>query len=131
MFVVVWGIQIFTAAAVRVIWTPIFYVGLLVLAGLLGAVVARFYSEPLNRRLRASFEEEKAALAGDRGIRNGTRRSCPCSLAVIGERSMRKCRRPGSDSPSLLTSTSGSPTPHFVLILILFILLLPRACNDP
>ena len=53
MFIVTCGIQIFTAAAVRVIWTPIFYVGLLVLAGLLGAVVARFYSEPLNRRLRA------------------------------------------------------------------------------
>jgi peptidoglycan/LPS O-acetylase OafA/YrhL len=54
-FVVVWGIQIFTAAAIRVLWTPVFYAGLLVLAGLLGAVVARFYSEPLNRRLRAHF----------------------------------------------------------------------------
>ena len=60
-FVVVWGIQIFTAAAVRVIWTPIFYVGLLGLAGLLGAVVARFYSEPLNRRLRASFAKKEKA----------------------------------------------------------------------
>ncbi len=60
-FVFVWGIQIFTAAAVRVIWTPIFYVGLLVLAGLLGAVVARFYSEPLNRRLRASFAKKEKA----------------------------------------------------------------------
>ena len=54
-FVFLWGIQIFTAADVRVIWTPVFYVGLLVLSGLLGAVVARFYSEPLNRRLRAHF----------------------------------------------------------------------------
>jgi peptidoglycan/LPS O-acetylase OafA/YrhL len=55
MFVVTWGIQIFEAAGVRVIWTPFLYVGLLVLAGLLGALVARFYSEPLNRRLRAVF----------------------------------------------------------------------------
>ena len=54
-FVFLWGIQIFTAAEVRVIWTPVFYVGLSVLSGLLGAVVARFYSEPLNRRLRAHF----------------------------------------------------------------------------
>ena len=60
-FVVVWGIQVFTAAAVRVIWAPIFYVGLLVLAGFLGAVVARFYSEPLNRRLRASFGKKATA----------------------------------------------------------------------
>ncbi len=53
MFIVTWGIQFFTAADARVIWTPFFYVGLLGLAGLLGALVARFYSEPLNRRLRA------------------------------------------------------------------------------
>ncbi len=55
MFIVTLGIQIFTAANPRAIWTPLFYVGLLVLSGLLGAVVARFYSEPLNRRLRAYF----------------------------------------------------------------------------
>jgi peptidoglycan/LPS O-acetylase OafA/YrhL len=60
-FVVVWGIQIFTAAEARAIWTPFLYVGLLGLAGLLGAVVARFYSEPLNRRLRASFGKKTTA----------------------------------------------------------------------
>jgi peptidoglycan/LPS O-acetylase OafA/YrhL len=61
MFIVTWGIQIFTAADARVIWTPFFYAGLLVLAGLLGAVVARFYSELLNRRLRASFGKQTTA----------------------------------------------------------------------
>jgi peptidoglycan/LPS O-acetylase OafA/YrhL len=55
MFLVAWGIQIFTAVGVQVIWTPFLYLSLLGSAGLLGAVVARFYSEPLNLRLRASL----------------------------------------------------------------------------
>ena len=60
-FVVVWGIQIFTAAAIPVIWTPVFYLGLLGLSGLLGAVAARFYSEPLNRQLRAYYGRKAAS----------------------------------------------------------------------
>jgi peptidoglycan/LPS O-acetylase OafA/YrhL len=61
MFIVTWGIQIFMATGVRVFWTPFFYVGLLALSGLLGSALARFYSEPLNRRLRASFGDKKSA----------------------------------------------------------------------
>jgi peptidoglycan/LPS O-acetylase OafA/YrhL len=63
VFVVVWGIEIFTATGVRAIWTPFFYLGLLGLSGLLGAVVARFYSEPVNRRLRAFFGNKENATA--------------------------------------------------------------------
>lgn len=61
MFVVTWGIQMFLAAGVRVFWTLVLYVGLLGLSGLLGAVVAKFYSEPLNRRLRAGFHRTVSA----------------------------------------------------------------------
>ena len=61
VFIVAWGIQIFEAFGVRSFWAPFFYASLLVLAGLLGAVVARFYSEPLNRRLRASFGKKATA----------------------------------------------------------------------
>jgi peptidoglycan/LPS O-acetylase OafA/YrhL len=60
-FVFLWGIQIFTAADARVVWTPFFYLCLLVLSGLLGAVVAKLYSEPLNRRLRAFFGKKATA----------------------------------------------------------------------
>jgi len=61
MFIVTCGIQMFMAAGVRGFWTPFFYAGLLILAGLLGAIVARFYSEPLNRRLRAFFGKKASA----------------------------------------------------------------------
>lgn len=34
-------------------WTPLWYGAMLVLSGILGAVVARYFSEPMNRKLRA------------------------------------------------------------------------------
>jgi peptidoglycan/LPS O-acetylase OafA/YrhL len=33
---------------------PLWFLAIIALAGLLGYVVARFYSEPLNQRLRAA-----------------------------------------------------------------------------
>jgi peptidoglycan/LPS O-acetylase OafA/YrhL len=52
MFVVTWGIELFVARGLNVRWAPLAYLAMLTLAGLLGAAVARWYSEPLNRRLR-------------------------------------------------------------------------------
>jgi peptidoglycan/LPS O-acetylase OafA/YrhL len=56
MFVVTWGVQLFVAKNMPVAWTPFFYLAMLLLAGLLGAMVARWYSEPLNRRLRRGLQ---------------------------------------------------------------------------
>jgi peptidoglycan/LPS O-acetylase OafA/YrhL len=56
MFVVTWGIQIFVARGVSIRWVPVAYLGMLALAGVMGAVVAASYSEPLNRRLRRRWQ---------------------------------------------------------------------------
>ena len=60
MFVVTWGIQIFVDAHLT-LWHPVVYVVMLIVAGFLGAVVARFYSEPLNRRLRTFWQQHSVA----------------------------------------------------------------------
>ena len=54
MFVVIEGIRVFDGAHLPPALAPLWYLLLLVLAGFLGAAVARLYSEPLNRRLRES-----------------------------------------------------------------------------
>lgn len=61
MFVVTWGIQIFVAATFGFVWHPAGYVIMLIVSGFLGAVVARFYSEPLNRRLRRFWQQHSVA----------------------------------------------------------------------
>jgi len=52
MFVVTLGTQWFTAHKIPIDYAPAWFAGLLAVAGLLGFAVARWYSEPLNRRLR-------------------------------------------------------------------------------
>ncbi len=52
MFVVMFGVQLFVAKSWPVSRAPIYALLLLVLCAGLGALVARFYSEPLNRKLR-------------------------------------------------------------------------------
>ncbi len=52
MFVVTWGVQLFVAKGWSIAAAPASYVAMLALAGLLGAAVARWFSEPLNRKLR-------------------------------------------------------------------------------
>ena len=52
MFVVMFGVQWFVARAWPVTTAPLYSVGLLLLCAGLGELVARWYSEPLNRRLR-------------------------------------------------------------------------------
>ncbi len=41
---------------------PVLFVAVVVLAGVLGEVVARFFSEPMNRLLRARFGENSTRL---------------------------------------------------------------------
>jgi peptidoglycan/LPS O-acetylase OafA/YrhL len=52
MFVANWGIQLYVASGLGVRWSPVANLLMLAVAGLLGAVVARGFSEPMNRRLR-------------------------------------------------------------------------------
>lgn len=52
MFVVIWLTQLFTALGQPMAWALAWYAATLALTGLLGWITARWYSEPMNRRLR-------------------------------------------------------------------------------
>jgi peptidoglycan/LPS O-acetylase OafA/YrhL len=52
MFVVTLGTQWFNAHHIPIGFAPLWFAGTVLAAALLGAAVARWYSEPLNRRLR-------------------------------------------------------------------------------
>lgn len=54
MFVIFALFRTFVDAGKPIHWVPILYLGSILIAALLGEVVARFYSEPMNRRLRAT-----------------------------------------------------------------------------
>jgi peptidoglycan/LPS O-acetylase OafA/YrhL len=57
MFVVIGLAEVFLATG-KLMWTvPMFFAGVLVIGGLLGELVARFYSEPMNRGLRARWTD--------------------------------------------------------------------------
>lgn len=55
MFVVTWGTQLFAASGTPLPWAPLWFAGMIGIAGVLGAVVSRTFSEPMNRRLRAAW----------------------------------------------------------------------------
>lgn len=52
MFVVFACLHLFLRAGKPMWAVPIFFIAAIILAGLLGELVARFYSEPMNRWLR-------------------------------------------------------------------------------
>jgi peptidoglycan/LPS O-acetylase OafA/YrhL len=60
MFVVFAFFQLFLNAGKPMKGVPVFFVATILIAGLLGELVARFYSEPLNRKLRRHHEEALA-----------------------------------------------------------------------
>jgi peptidoglycan/LPS O-acetylase OafA/YrhL len=57
MFVVFALFNMFVSAGSRLRWVPVLFVGVIIAAGLLGTMVARCYSEPLNRLLRSYWGE--------------------------------------------------------------------------
>lgn len=61
MFVVFWAFGLFVSAGKPMWAVPWLFVGVIVMAGLLGEVVARFYSEPLNRAIRKRWQGGKRA----------------------------------------------------------------------
>jgi peptidoglycan/LPS O-acetylase OafA/YrhL len=62
MFVVIALDAAFVATGAAMWAVPIFFIGVLVLAGLLGETVGRFYSEPMNRRLRRRWNDSAARM---------------------------------------------------------------------
>lgn len=54
-FVMTWGIQIYLAMGISRVWGPAWYVIMFVASAVLGWIVARWYSEPMNRGLRRSL----------------------------------------------------------------------------
>jgi peptidoglycan/LPS O-acetylase OafA/YrhL len=52
MFVVFAAYRLFVASGKPMVAVPILFLGVIVIAGLLGTLVAKFFSEPVNRRLR-------------------------------------------------------------------------------
>ncbi len=62
MFVVFACFDVFVAISKPIGAVPILFIVVVLAAGLLGELVARFYSEPLNRLLRARFREGRSEL---------------------------------------------------------------------
>jgi len=60
-FVMMWGIQIYLAVGLSRAWGPAWYLLMFVLSGILGWIVARWYSEPMNKKLRRGLRYETAA----------------------------------------------------------------------
>ena len=58
MFVVIVLAQAFIATRKAMWAVPLFFLGVVVMSTLLGELVARFYSEPMNRGLRARWKDE-------------------------------------------------------------------------
>ena len=57
MFVVVALAAAFAATGHAMWAVPVFFIAVIVISGLLGELVGRFYSEPTNRRLRAQWHD--------------------------------------------------------------------------
>jgi peptidoglycan/LPS O-acetylase OafA/YrhL len=57
MFAVIVLAAVFVATGKRMWVVPLFFIGVLVVGGLLGEAVARFYSEPMNRWLRLRWKD--------------------------------------------------------------------------
>lgn len=60
-FVVVVLTQLFVAWGSQYAWAPLWFIAVVGLSGGLGACVARYYSEPLNRKLRAGWMRRTSA----------------------------------------------------------------------
>ena len=55
MFVVFAAFGLFKAAGLSLAAVPALFISVILISGLLGGLVARFYSEPMNRRIRQRF----------------------------------------------------------------------------
>jgi peptidoglycan/LPS O-acetylase OafA/YrhL len=60
MFAVLWGLQLFRKLEAPMNFAPLCFLGILIVAGLLGAAVAKWFSEPLNQSLRKNLSAANA-----------------------------------------------------------------------
>jgi peptidoglycan/LPS O-acetylase OafA/YrhL len=60
MFVVTFGVQIFRRGHIPINAAPVWFLGILIVAGLVGAAVARWFSEPVNQMLREKLPNVSA-----------------------------------------------------------------------
>jgi peptidoglycan/LPS O-acetylase OafA/YrhL len=66
MFVVLALFALFTAAGRPLAAIPILFTAVIIASCLLGGLVARFYSEPMNRRIRRRFGDGPERLGSAR-----------------------------------------------------------------
>ena len=77
MFVVIAIDAAFVATGAAMWAVPLFFIGVLVVAGLLGEAVARFYSERMNRWLRARWNDGARQMGSLwRRVESRVRRCC-------------------------------------------------------
>ena len=62
MFVVFVLFNLFVASGKPMLAVPLLFIAVVSIAGLFGNIVARFYSEPMNRRIRSCFGDGPAGL---------------------------------------------------------------------
>lgn len=55
-FVTIWGTQAFRTLSANLDMAPWWHIGMLIASGILGWLIANYFSEPLNRRLRMRME---------------------------------------------------------------------------
>ncbi len=69
MFVVFVGFDWFVAHGAKLNFVPVLFAGTILLAGLLGELVGRFFSEPANRWLRLRFGEGASRMGSEQPAR--------------------------------------------------------------
>jgi peptidoglycan/LPS O-acetylase OafA/YrhL len=72
MFIVFALLHIFMAAGKPMAGVPLYFAGTILLSAIMGEIVARFYSEPMNRRLRRRFGDGADRLGSVIDARKGT-----------------------------------------------------------
>jgi len=72
MFVVFALFHLFVSAGKPLRAVPALFVGVIVIAGLLGELVRRYYSEPMNRLLRKHWGDGPDQLGAVTGTRGAT-----------------------------------------------------------
>ena len=84
MFLVIAIFGLFVSLGKPLSGVPALFVTVIVLSGLLGEAVARFYSEPMNKFLRSKFGVAQIAWIGDRRL--GRSQKCKPSFRMIRSR---------------------------------------------
>lgn len=69
MFVVLFGVNVYKSLAPTAEWIWVLYIAIIVVSGMMGELVARYFSNPLNKRLRRYFANAPLGSKRNQGIR--------------------------------------------------------------